>query len=109
MAKHISKHESENNSTRREFLKQFGFGAAAAGMAAPLLDNAYSATEQKATGRRVKYRVLGKTGLRVSEIGIGGHSWAYKQVPDGQGRAAQGQRPGEGDTQGHRSAGGRSA
>ena len=85
MAKHISKQDSENNSTRREFLKQFGFGAAAAGMAAPLLDNAYSAAEQKATGRRVKYRVLGKTGLRVSEIGIGGHSWAYKQVPDGQG------------------------
>jgi aryl-alcohol dehydrogenase-like predicted oxidoreductase len=33
----------------------------------------------------MKYRVLGKTGLRVFEIGIGGHSWAYKRVPDGRG------------------------
>jgi len=85
MAKNISTQKKENNSTRREFLKQFGFGAAAASIAAPLLDNACSAEQQKATGRRVKYRVLGKTGLRVSEIGIGGHSWAYKKVPDGQG------------------------
>lgn len=34
---------------------------------------------------KVKYRVLGKTGLKVSEIGLGGHSWSYKQVPDGKG------------------------
>jgi len=85
MSKHISKYQSKISSTRREFLKQFGFSAVAGGMAAPLLDNAYSATEQKTTDRKVKYRVLGKTGLRISEIGIGGHSWAYKQVPDGQG------------------------
>ncbi|UCG56741.1 MAG: aldo/keto reductase [Phycisphaerales bacterium] len=29
--------------------------------------------------------MLGKTGLRVSEIGFGGHSWSYEQVPDGKG------------------------
>jgi len=34
---------------------------------------------------RVGYRTLGKTGLKVSEIGFGGHSWAYKKVPDGKG------------------------
>jgi aryl-alcohol dehydrogenase-like predicted oxidoreductase len=34
---------------------------------------------------RVAYRQLGKTGLRVSEVGFGGHSWAYAQVPDGKG------------------------
>jgi aryl-alcohol dehydrogenase-like predicted oxidoreductase len=50
-------------------------------MAGSLLDNARS----EPTARKVKSRVLGKTGLKVSEIGIGGHSWAYKQVPDGKG------------------------
>jgi len=29
----------------------------------------------------VAHRTLGKTGLDVSEIGFGGHSWAYKKVP----------------------------
>jgi aryl-alcohol dehydrogenase-like predicted oxidoreductase len=85
MAKHISERKIGNSSTRRQFLKQFGFGAVAGSMAAPLLDNAYPETGQESTRRKVKYRVLGKTGLRISEIGIGGHSWAYKQVPDGQG------------------------
>jgi aryl-alcohol dehydrogenase-like predicted oxidoreductase len=83
MAKHISK--KENSSSRRKFLKQFGFGVLAGSMAAPLLNNAYPATGEKTTERKIKYRVLGKTGLHISEIGIGGHSWAYKQVPDGQG------------------------
>ena len=34
---------------------------------------------------QVGYRKLGKTGLKISEVGFGGHSWAYKQVPDGKG------------------------
>jgi aryl-alcohol dehydrogenase-like predicted oxidoreductase len=34
---------------------------------------------------RVGYRKLGKTGLKISEVGFGGHSWAYKRVPDGKG------------------------
>jgi hypothetical protein len=62
----------------------------AGGMAAPFLGDVQSVlasetNSSKTTDRKVKYRVLGKTGLRISEIGIGGHSWAYKQVPDGQG------------------------
>ncbi|OHB80675.1 MAG: hypothetical protein A2W31_12765 [Planctomycetes bacterium RBG_16_64_10] len=32
---------------------------------------------------QVAHRTLGKTGLDVSEIGFGGHSWAYKRVPVG--------------------------
>ena len=31
----------------------------------------------------VKKRRLGRTGLMVSEIGFGGHSWSYAKVPDG--------------------------
>ena len=34
---------------------------------------------------QVGYRRLGKTGLKVSEVGFGGHSWYYKKVPDGKG------------------------
>ena len=34
---------------------------------------------------RVGQRVLGKTGLKVSEIGFGGHSWAYPRVPTADG------------------------
>jgi len=85
MSKHIAKKKSTNTSSRRQFLKQLGLGTVAGGMAGPLLENAYSATERKSKEHKVKYRVLGKTGLRISEIGIGGHSWAYKQVPDGKG------------------------
>ena len=33
----------------------------------------------------MQYRKLGKTGLKVSEVGFGGHSWAYSRVPDGKG------------------------
>ncbi|UCC96969.1 MAG: aldo/keto reductase [Phycisphaerales bacterium] len=81
MTEHRSKPKPGTDSTRRQFLKDVGFGVAASGMIEPLLDNAYSQTSD----RKVKHRVLGKTGLSVSEIGIGGHSWAYKRVPDGKG------------------------
>jgi len=103
MTERISKHQTKapssvpiksglrrtGGSTRRQFLKQFGLGMAG-GIAAPFLGDAQSVlasetSSSKTTDRKVKYRVLGKTGLRISEIGIGGHSWAYKQVPDGQG------------------------
>ena len=33
------------------------------------------------TAGRVGQRVLGKTGLKVSEIGFGGHSWSIARVP----------------------------
>lgn len=85
MNRHISEHHRETNSTRRQFLKRIGLGAVAGGMAPPLLDNSHPARASQTTSRKVKHRVLGKTGLSVSEIGFGGHSWAYKQVPDGQG------------------------
>ena len=81
MTEHRSKPNTEADSTRRQFLKNVGFGVVAGGMAGPLLEDARSQT----SARKVKSRVLGKTGLKVSEIGIGGHSWAYKQVPDGKG------------------------
>jgi len=109
MAEHISKQRTKApsykaellrrtcGSTRRHFLKQFGLGVAAGTMATSLLGSACSTMvsettppaflqkQEEGAGRKVKYRVLGKTGLRISEIGIGGHSWAYKRVPDGQG------------------------
>ena len=85
MNDHHSKHQTETDSTRRGFLKKIGLGAVAGGMAAPLLDNSLAAKTSLTTSHKVKHRVLGKTGLSVSEIGFGGHSWAYKQVPDGKG------------------------
>ncbi|MBN2312692.1 MAG: aldo/keto reductase [Sedimentisphaerales bacterium] len=81
MTKYKFTSNTKNDSTRRQFIKNVGFGVVAGGMAGPLLQNAQS----EATTQKVKSRVLGKTGLKVSEIGIGGHSWAYKQVPDGKG------------------------
>jgi aryl-alcohol dehydrogenase-like predicted oxidoreductase len=80
-----SERDTESDPTRRQFLKQLGLGVVAGGMAAPLPKDARSATTPEKTHHKVKYRMLGKTGLRVSEIGFGGHSWSYKQVPDGQG------------------------
>jgi predicted aldo/keto reductase-like oxidoreductase len=81
MTEHKFKQSTGVDSTRRQFLKKIGLGAVAGGMAAPLLDDARAATK----AHKVKCRTLGKTGLQISEIGIGGHSWAYKRVPDGKG------------------------
>lgn len=85
MTEKIGKHDDKNASTRRQMLKQVGLGIAAAGVTPQLLTSARAETQQKNKPRKVKHRTLGKTGLRVSEIGIGGHSWAYKQIPDGKG------------------------
>jgi len=85
MTEKAEKQEGKTVSTRRQLLKQFGLGVAAAGVTPQLLGNARSATPPKKKRRKVKHRVLGKTGLRVSEIGFGGHSWSYKRVPDGKG------------------------
>jgi len=67
-------------SSRRRFLRRLG-GVALAGGAAPLwLQPAADAAGQRRP-QRVKHRTLGKTGLSVSEIGFGGHSWSYRRVP----------------------------
>jgi len=68
--------------TRRGFLRRLGQGAVASGMVRTLVGE--TAVERPTAGK-VAYRTLGKTGLKVSEIGFGGHSWAYKRVPVGNG------------------------
>jgi aryl-alcohol dehydrogenase-like predicted oxidoreductase len=88
MASHTPPYDEKAGSTRRRFLKQLGQGAVAGGVAATLLDNANllaAASAGESSQGQVGYRTLGKTGLKISEIGFGGHSWAYKQVPDGKG------------------------
>lgn len=82
MTHHVSHEGSRGGSTRRRFLKRLGGGAVAGGVATAFLGSAPSASAAEGT---VGSRVLGKTGLRVSEIGFGGHSWAYARVPDGKG------------------------
>lgn len=72
-------------SSRRRFLRRLGQGAVTAGVTWSLLQREASPAEKPRVGK-VAYRTLGKTGLSVSEIGFGGHSWAYKQVPTGDGR-----------------------
>ena len=79
MRSHGRQDEAGAGTTRRELLGRIGRGAVAGTAAAALLGDA------EAPAGKVKLRTLGKTGLRVSEVGFGGHSWAYKQVPDGRG------------------------
>ena len=81
MVDNSKKHDKTDASTRRQMLKQVGL-AAAAGVTPGLLTSAQAETPEKDMRRKVKYRTLGKTHLRVSEIGFGGHSWAYKQAPE---------------------------
>ena len=90
MAEHVPQDGSKSDATRRRFLERLGRGAVAGGVAAGLLGGAPGARaaepqRPKPTSRKVGVRVLGKTGLKVSEVGFGGHSWAYKRVPDGKG------------------------
>jgi len=68
--------------SRRKFLKQIGGVAVAGAAATSFAGGSIAETTNK---HKVKYRTLGKTGLKVSEIGFGGHSWAYKKVADGKG------------------------
>ncbi len=69
--------------TRRGFLGTLGRGAAAGPVAAGWF--AASGTARAAAEGTVARRPLGRTGLEVSQVGFGGHSWAYKRVPDGSG------------------------
>ena len=78
----------DDDSTRREFLRRMGRTACASGMATALIaDTSFVRAEPSLppSKGRVGQRVLGKTGLRVPEIGFGGHSWNYARVPDGSG------------------------
>ena len=70
------------NQTRRDFLGRLVQTAAAGAVVGSLL---HAAAAADPTPGRVAYRMLGKTGLKVSEIGIGGHSWSYARLPDGKG------------------------
>lgn len=69
--------------TRRRFLRELGAGAVVGAVAGPL-SGAKAAGAESSQGQ-VKRRPLGKTGLSISEIGFGGHSWSYRQIPDGDG------------------------
>jgi predicted aldo/keto reductase-like oxidoreductase len=85
MAKFELGQQQTNGSTRRQFIRQLGLGIVTAGAAPQLLDNAGGTSKTKKKNQKLKYRILGKTGLKISEIGFGGHSWSYKRVPDGRG------------------------
>ncbi|MGA2258637.1 MAG: aldo/keto reductase, partial [Thermoguttaceae bacterium] len=72
--------------TRRGFLKRAGqFGLACTLAAGGGELHAASGDRAGVTPGAVGRRVLGKTGLKVSEIGFGGHSWNFQRVPDGKG------------------------
>ena len=71
---------------RRAFLGTIGPSVLAAGGSATATAAAFGDDRrQPAIEGRVRQRKLGKTGLMVSEIGFGGHSWSFKRVPDGKG------------------------
>jgi aryl-alcohol dehydrogenase-like predicted oxidoreductase len=84
MVEHASDRNDEG-ATRRKFLGLLGQTALAGGLASggDSVQDA-SAASPSAPGR-VRHRILGKTGLKVSEIGFGGHSWNFAKVPDGKG------------------------
>lgn len=83
------KDDRDAKSTRRCFLGRLRYGAVAIGVANTAFQSGPlpAAEPRPAEGveGRVGYRQLGKTGLRVSEVGFGGHSWAYQRVADGKG------------------------
>lgn len=70
--------------TRRSFLAD-----SATAVLAGALAKAWVAPAAESQVGQVKKRKLGKTGLMVSEIGWGGHSWEYPRVPDGKGGMRQ--------------------
>lgn len=82
MTKCDSDDGAAGRTTRRRFLARAGGCAIAGPLAARLAGESRAAAPKPP---KVKYRTLGKTKLRISEVAFGGHSWAYKQVPDGKG------------------------
>jgi len=85
MAKSDPHNHAAHELTRRGFLEHVGRGTVAAGMAGLLAGGSPHAAAGERPAGRVNHRDLGKTGLKVSEVGFGGHSWAYDRVPDGKG------------------------
>lgn len=75
----------EGESTRRSFLKHIGEATAAGAAAAAIGNVGLAAAAGERRPGRVGRRTLGKTGLLVSEVGFGGHSWNYARVADGKG------------------------
>ena len=79
---HVTDHGTDPG--RRRFLRRLGQGAVAGGVAAGV---GWQLKQRRGVGkdavgeRQVAHRTLGKTGLDVSEIGFGGHSWSYPRVP----------------------------
>jgi len=74
---------NRNLISRRTFLKTIG-GGAGIGVLGQFSIRRASAALRATSSEVVKKRKLGRTGLLISEIGFGGHSWAYAQVPDGE-------------------------
>ena len=85
---HVNLRQPAVASSRRQFLEQLGQTAIAGAAGADLMPGAAEGEPAPGAGAvrgQVKQRALGKTGLKVSEIGFGGHSWSFKRLPDGNG------------------------
>jgi aryl-alcohol dehydrogenase-like predicted oxidoreductase len=83
MAEHACEHDRSGGSTRRRFLEGIGQGALAIGVGGPVMALARGAHAAEVPPGRVNHRELGRTGLKASEIGFGGHSWSTPRVRDG--------------------------
>jgi len=62
--------------SRRGFLRNVGTGVAAGCLGAPAVRAGQPPVPQ------VPRRILGRTGLSVSAVGFGGHSWSYARIAD---------------------------
>ena len=75
--------QKEDNATRREFFGHIGQKALVGSLVVTHGMGQQAFATNPPTTHRVGLRILGKTGLKVSEIGFGGHSWSYARIPDG--------------------------
>lgn len=88
MTKKSMQQSEPAHSTRREFIVRTAQGAAG-GAAASCAASVFAQATGAEPGKPVRYRTLGRTGLKVSEVGFGGHSWNFKRVEDGRGGLRQ--------------------